>query len=286
MRGIIAALVSLVLLPSGSSALPRVVANDTCAGAEEVRDGEVRSGDNIGALDDYRSRERLGSNAPDLVYRFTLDEPSRVEIDPSDTEYFVDVYLRTDCEDVASEVAAASWLGGIGNQPFPTVAPNEPDPSMVANLAAGTYYMIFDGEGGAGVPYRLGAFSFSFDVSSFRPGDRCEVPLPIASGQTLQGHTLGLADDLRSPSGSSSGPDAAYAFSLNQPTVVHADTIGSTYDTVLYVRRGCATELAFNDDTGDVWQSSVDVDLPAGDYMLIVDGFDRSSRGSYTVRLG
>lgn len=65
------------------------------------------------------------------------------------------------------------------------------------------------------------------------------------------------------------------------------DTIGSDYDTVLYIRDVCdddLSEIACNDDYSGL-QSSLTTYLDPGIYYVIVDGYSSSSAGTYTLTI-
>jgi hypothetical protein len=65
---------------------------------------------------------------------------------------------------------------------------------------------------------------------------------------------------------------------LNQPARIHVDTVGSAFDTVLYLRTGSCgegREIDCDDDSGGyAWSSALEFALlPRGRYFLFVDGF-------------
>ena len=86
--------------------------------------------------------------------------------------------------------------------------------------------------------------------------------------------------------GGTSAPEDVYDWTAPSGGSFTIDTIGSSYDTVLYVRSDSCTgtELACNDDASGV-QSSVVVSASAGQHLfIVVDGFSSSS-GSYIVNI-
>ncbi|HEV8324247.1 MAG TPA: hypothetical protein VG389_21700 [Myxococcota bacterium] len=75
-----------------------------------------------------------GGGGPDLVYAFHLDAPvSSVTVDSApETDLSTAIYLRTDCDDMASQLACD--VGFFGDHPAFTTGP----------LAAGDYYLWVD----------------------------------------------------------------------------------------------------------------------------------------------
>ena len=73
------------------------------------------------------------------------------------------------------------------------------------------------------------------------------------------------------------------------PTYFHFDTVGSAYDTVLFLRtEPCATgaELYCDDDgAGSGGSSMIEAWLDADTYYLFVDGYSTSSMGAYTLNV-
>jgi len=87
--------------------------------------------------------------------------------------------------------------------------------------------------------------------------------------------------------GSSAAPDVVYALQLPVPvTTLQVDTIGTAFDTVLYMRdTQCGTELACDDDGGGNFTSKITLNnATAGGYAIVVDGFS-SSNGAFTLNV-
>jgi len=117
--------------------------------------------------------------------------------------------------------------------------------------------------------------------------DTCTDAVDMGAGGTFTGTTLGYVNDYRGSCGGR-GPDAVYYFILTATTCIEVDTFGTSWDTVLYVRRGhciTGTEVGCDDDTSGL-QSYLRFDaLPAGIYFVFVDGYGRSSAGPYTLTM-
>jgi len=121
--------------------------------------------------------------------------------------------------------------------------------------------------------------------------DTCAQAIEIGPG-TYRGTTIGYVDDYHPIHGGECwggfGPDAVYTFVITQPSHVIADTFGSDFDTVLYIRAiRCPNgrQVACDDDYNSL-QSRVEItNLPPGRYFLFVDGYDRRSYGNYVLHL-
>jgi hypothetical protein len=102
----------------------------------------------------------------------------------------------------------------------------------------------------------------------------------------LLGSTVGLTDDSTPPCGYSLGAsDVSVAFTAPADGSYVFDTVGSTYDTMLYARDGCGgPSLGCNDDYYGL-QSRLVVELAAGQTaLLVVDGYNQSS-GDYVLHV-
>lgn len=88
--------------------------------------------------------------------------------------------------------------------------------------------------------------------------------------------------------GGTSAPDATFRWTVPATAAYTIDTLGSDFDTILYVRSGTCggTELACNDDVGGgIRQSQVLLNLQQGQVIVIVvDGFGFSS-GNYVLNI-
>jgi hypothetical protein len=114
--------------------------------------------------------------------------------------------------------------------------------------------------------------------------DECVAgdPITIHPGGTVMGDTTGGPSLLSAPTScdatgaSATSSERVYQFTLTQSVAtLHFDTIGSSFDTLLYVRSpDCGTAgTACDDDTGGGGTSSLDLSAPAlGTYYAIVDG--------------
>ncbi len=117
----------------------------------------------------------------------------------------------------------------------------------------------------------------------------CAASTRLESGRTITGDNRGGQDRFHATCGfGAMGADKTYEFILDRPSLVNVRLRGS-FDTVLSLRAGCgddATEIRCNDDAeNDGTNSAISVELPAGTYTVVADGFVAEQRGAFTLAL-
>ena len=153
-------------------------------------------------------------------------------------------------------------------------------------LAAGTYYVVVDGNG----PAAFGPFAVSATITPSPANDTCAGATTIGgAGGVFNGSTLGAGNELTGGCGGADGADVVYTFTLGAASDVFVTTVGSAIDTVVYLRATCTgADLGCQDDhraplsTGAVLQAD---NLAAGTYYLIVDGKNAAARGNYRLEV-
>ena len=103
-----------------------------------------------------------------------------------------------------------------------------------------------------------------------------EGDLGVALGTPVAtNHTGGLTNDYTPTCVGGSAPDASYTWTAPSTGSYTFSTAGSSFDTVLEIRRiNTLVSLGCNDDSGGTLQSTVSVSLLAGDtVVIVVDGF-------------
>ena len=117
-------------------------------------------------------------------------------------------------------------------------------------------------------------------------------PTAKITTKTVTGTTMGKANDhqptLCSLSSSSNASDVVYALQLPVPVdTLQVDTIGSSFDTMLYVRDAqCTSPDLYCDDDGGGSNTSklVMTGVPAGGYSISIDGYSTNS-GAFTLNV-
>jgi hypothetical protein len=104
----------------------------------------------------------------------------------------------------------------------------------------------------------------------------CLSPKLIPGTGTYTGDTFGHANETEGTCGGQAG-EAVFYFVLSEPSFVHLDSIGTQFDSVIYVRTGvCNTglEVDCDDDSAGNLASDVTINiLYPGTYYVFLDGY-------------
>jgi hypothetical protein len=201
----------------------------------------------------------------DVVYQFTA---------PATAQYTIDTFGSS--FDTVLHVHDGGCFG-------PELACNDDVPNMglsssvTVSLGAGQTVMIaVDGFGQS-----LGDYTLHIQSS----GGNC--PQQSLGGQypvTVSGTTVGQQNTMTAQCVPAVGPEVSYSWTAPFAGTFVFDTLGSSFDTVLYVRSGsCAgPELGCNDDWNGL-SSQTSVFLNAGQtVVVVVDGF---GAGNYVLNI-
>jgi len=250
-----------------------VPAGDTCASPLPLTAGTPVVGTLGDKEDDLDTT--CGYSYRDAVYSFDLAARSDVTVQIDGSGSYVNVSVRPDCVDSASQIRCVS---------------GSPARASLRDLPAGTYYAIVESSSGSGFTLNVTVVppTPSVAVSGNEScGDAYVVP---PTGGLFTGDTTTMLADLGGAScgAGAESKDAVFSLTLTEPRHVVATTDGSSFDTVLHVHQtscGAGTELACDDDGGDGVQSLVDRVFDAGTWFFVVDGFGTSSAGAYTFEI-
>ncbi len=249
--------------------------NDTCAGAIDLGQGGVFSGDTRLAGDDHEPAAGCGrAGGRDVWFRFTLDATEVVYLDTVDGNAWDSVLdlRRGSCSGAGSLVLCADdrcagESGGRRSQ-------------LVDVLDAGQYLVVVDG----GDSTAAGPFALRFQRAA------CADARRLAGNGEYDGDTTGWGDRYRASCAESGVPDATYYFGLCGPREVTVSTCNSTTrcDSILaFAAGGCgaADEIACDDDDDTcrfgMRLSTVTAILPQGLNFLIVES--RLPSGPYRL---
>jgi hypothetical protein len=235
----------------------------------------IQTGDTTAGTDDASPSCALGEGGLDAVYRMTFDRATTVCASTAGTTFDTVLYVQTTCGSEGDELACND--DGEGLQSV-----------IEFEAAAGTpYYVVVDGYSSN----YSGAYTFTVtegacDAQTLEDG--CEGPLNATEGtRTGSNEDSGVVHT--GSCGGADGAEAVFALTVDTDTTVCADSNGTSYDTVMYVREaacGNGVEIACDDDGGDVLESQVEFQATAGStYYLFLDAYDERGSGDYTLNL-
>ena len=123
------------------------------------------------------------------------------------------------------------------------------------------------------------------------PGDTCSTAIDISGGGRFTGTTVGAGANYSGSCGGNLGREVVYSFTLTATSDVFLSTFGSSFDTLMYVRRGTCgsgTDIACNDDVSrgsffSLQSELILLDQPAGTYYVFLDAFSSSGAGPYVL---
>ena len=116
-------------------------------------------------------------------------------------------------------------------------------------------------------------------------GDICSDAIDVSQGGRYTGSNECAANDAVSNNYGGRGKDLFFKFTINEVSDVFISTIGSSFDTVLYVGNTCGGDnLGGNDDSNGTFQSIVTLrNLYPGTYYITLDGYSSYSVGDYVL---
>lgn len=113
-------------------------------------------------------------------------------------------------------------------------------------------------------------------------GDNCNNYFTINLGDIATGSTTGAGNDYSG----GGGPDLVFKFTIYESNDIFIHTIGSSFDTIIYVGSQCGTSNVGINDNGAGNQSILQLsNLAAGDYYIVVDGYDSNSYGNFVLEI-
>jgi hypothetical protein len=130
----------------------------------------------------------------------------------------------------------------------------------------------------------------SVDEGCGPPNDTCDGAIDVTAGGRFTGITAGAANDSNPPSGCGAmngGSDVYFSFTIRSPSDVFISSLGSSFDTVLYVGSECGGGgLGCNNNVASptILQSLLRMRNPAnGTYYITLDGNGSGAAGDYVL---
>lgn len=255
---------------------------DTCAAAVDAPTSAFE-------VDTFQATDTMagscgGQGAPEVIYKVTLRQRSRVRVNITRSEFQGALYVRRTCADTSSESFCATI--NRGQTTSGTSSPNSPTPVPYdVTLDPGQYFFVFDGQR----PESFGKADVNFEIQDVAAQLRaCRGAPLLRAGRTTNGTTTGQANQFEAScaSGARSG-ERMYRLRVPRRSDVRL-RLSATYDASLYIRRDCqdqTTELACNDDSSDSNHSEIATTLDRGTYYVFVDGFGDASQGDFSLDL-
>ncbi|WP_437992339.1 MXAN_6577-like cysteine-rich protein [Sorangium sp. So ce145] len=228
------------------------------------------TGTTVGA-ETYFPLACMGVGSTQFVYRFTAEEAGRYKFDTAGSSY--DTAIGVLDFDACEELACNDDRGGAVT-----------GSASVALEEGQSVLLVVSGYDGA-----QGDFALHLDrmAPPACPLDTLATGLPLS----ITGNTWGLGDAVSTHCGSIDTSDASYRFTAPRAGRYVFDTSGSTFDTVLELRRGsCSgTVISCNDNDDDnamgAKTSRLVANLAEGQTVVaVVDGVDGGS-GPFTLNV-
>ena len=156
---------------------------------------------------------------------------------------------------------------------------------VIDDFSPGNYYIMIEGYQASS-----GNYSFAMNCSSehLQTG-RSQTDLfsiygvedTIECGETVTGNTENGIDTISNPNIS---PEHFFSFSISRETAVTFDSCTSEFDTFITVFDNTFNKLAFNDDSDCGNKSVLSINLEAGEYYMMIEGYYYYS-GPYTIEM-
>lgn len=248
-------------------------AGDTCAAPLALAAGQTVTGSFAEYEDDYQL-SCAGSNSRDVVYRFTLTEPSDVTlIARGGLNAYYYLGLQRTCGERTGEVACRFGA---------------PARLSARGLDPGTYFVVVKALQGGDFTLSLDARA-PLSATMVTGNDTCSTPYAIPpGGGYFTGSTAMMRRDYQASclTGMTS-EDVVFRVAVDRRSRVYFSTEGSSFDTVMWLTTadmcpGRAIPQACNDDAIGT-AAAFDAELEPGMYYLFLGGFSSSARGNYSL---
>lgn len=226
--------------------------NESCLGATDVSGGGRWEGSFVDVDND--EEVSCGFNYPDLVYTFTIDAISDVDLTATSGFNYIPMSVSTTCGDEDTEVRCSY---------------SAPSHQHLYSIDPGTYYVIVEGSD---------EFDFTLDVdflppSQPPPGDLCDSAVDVSAGGTFEGTLVDRQDDVEISCGFAQA-DTVFALTLDaeKDVTLRATGDGGEWMTVALQAtcgdRGTEEGCRYGNPAAMRVRA-----VPAGTYYVVVESF-------------
>ncbi len=272
--------------------------------------GDDYRGTTVGAFSTERGS--CAGRGPEAVWAFALDAAGCVRLSTAGSAYDTVLHVRRDCGDAASEVACNDDAAGLQSaveveaeaeqtywvfvdgysensageyslsiEPCEPPPPTCPDDAQCGDRVCGPDPVCGLSCGACGLRERC-----DDGGQCVAAADACEAAQWLGAFGAQPGNTTG-AFATQQGSCAGRGPEQVWGFALAEPACIRLSTEGSSFDTVLHVRRevcgDVAAEVGCNDDAVGL-QSVVELQAEADvAYWVFVDGYAAANQGDYVL---
>jgi len=259
--------------------------DELCQQAPTITMGQPTQGDTSREVDGFQASCASHAPGPERVFRFDLQQESRVQATLETPNFDGALYIRRACAQANSEIACNDDTD------------SQRQARVNAVLPAGAYYVFADGfSAGASGPFTL-QVDAAPAAGSGVTGDTCAdaQPLTIGAGATpTQGNLHAARDDVQTPCGGGADtPDLVYRVDVRTRGRLKVsfpymdDSLRENGGLVAQVVRGCGSTAANNSlacralEPGD--SSNVEAVVTPGTYYVIVDAARARAFGRFTI---
>ncbi len=209
-----------------------------------------------------------GGSGPEVSYRVNIQNGGNLSVETQGSMFDTVVYIRKGTCDGPQVGYNDDFLGRQSSR------------LILEELEGDDYFVFVDSKSASD----RGEFQLHLSGDLAPSNDSCATAEVLEIPSTLTGSTTFASDsgNVDEPNCQSQGPDIVFTFVLDTPRKVSFNSIGSAFDTVLYLTEGsCESETVVAcDDDSDGFSSTLDQfemdPLPSGTYHLYLDGFNES----------
>jgi hypothetical protein len=252
--------------------------NDRRDAPEDITAGGTFTVDLATAHDDIGGSGCGGSGGRDVFYSVSLSAPRVYYLDTFGSSF--DSVIRVYAQPCSAVTSAATPKSCVDD------ACSGAQSQVAVSLPTGDSCVVVDQQSAGEA---TGSLTLHV-VREARDGEPLAGGIQMLTGDTCSSKNVDDPVDVNCDSPGSGGKDLAYFFTAcpGQSQLLDATTcVGTSWDTVLYVRRGNQnqTQIGCNDDTCNFGSTLTNVSITNSTFFwLILDGFDPNECGQFNLQ--